>query len=185
MVQDGMTRYDLEIPRAGLGAFKMLVTAIAGTKRFLYTIKYICSETSIHKKHPTRGNSVLKARDVSNGAGVSKAGGGGSPMMPIGHLCGHFQPLETLPATTAHSTSSTKRAHDGQVRTASFCTPNANLEAQNDSPLCQIQCRVLIQAQRCLCLPLCFLCLSPIVTLDIQSPSVAGLPASTTLSLFL
>jgi hypothetical protein len=42
-VQDGMRRYDLEIPQAGLGAFKMFGTLFAGTKRFLYTIKYICA----------------------------------------------------------------------------------------------------------------------------------------------
>jgi hypothetical protein len=44
-VQDGMRHYDIEIPRAGLKAFKMFGTVLAGTKRFLYTIKYICSNS--------------------------------------------------------------------------------------------------------------------------------------------
>src|SRR5271154_6052203 len=42
----------------------MLVTVLAGTKRFLYTIRYIDSilETSIHKKHPTRGLCFKRER---------------------------------------------------------------------------------------------------------------------------
>jgi hypothetical protein len=50
-VQDGMRQYDIEIPRAGLKAFKMFGTVLAGTKRFLYTIKYICSNSHCPTSH--------------------------------------------------------------------------------------------------------------------------------------
>src|SRR3954453_15806061 len=64
MGEDGIRRYDIEIPRAGLGRLRCWYR----TKRFLYAIS-TCIQFSKHPflRNPDKGDSRLKGRAVSNG----------------------------------------------------------------------------------------------------------------------